>query len=66
MSEHLTRFFKSAHRLRRSERGIARATAVMELEDLRRETAQHPKLQRRIAELLNVHYAQKAKKTATT
>lgn len=54
MFEHLTRFFTAAHRIRRSERSLVRAGAVMELEQLRSET-HNAKLQTRITELLNQH-----------
>lgn len=65
MSEHLTRFFIAATRFRRSERPLVRSGAVMELEELRAE-ARNTKLQDRITEILNAHYIEKAKKSATT
>lgn len=62
MSEHLTRFFTAASRLRRSERSLVRAGAVMELEELRTQTT-NVKLVSRINEVLNEHLI---KKVATT
>jgi hypothetical protein len=60
MFEQLTRYFTAATRLRRSERNLVRAGAVMELEELRSETT-NVKLVSRINEALNVHYAAKVK-----
>lgn len=60
MSEQLTKFFTAASRLRRSERSLVRAGAVMELEELRGEV-RNVKLQSRIGEVLNSHYIEKAK-----
>jgi hypothetical protein len=58
--EQLSRFFIAASRIRRSERSLVRAGAAMELEELRRET-RNVKMVSRINEVLNQHYAEKAK-----
>lgn len=58
MSEHLTRYFTAAHRLRRSERALVRSGALLELEELRSENL-HPRIRAKVDTVFNEQLSKK-------
>ena len=64
MSEHLTRYFTAAHRIRRSATKLVRSGALLELEELRRENL-HPSLRAKVDTIFNQELIAKVKAQAT-
>lgn len=64
MSEHLTRYFTAANRLRRSERSLVRSGALLDLETLRSENL-HPRLRAKVDTLFTEELAKKLKAKAS-